>query len=271
MAGAREMAVLEAAMGLSGLSQKAKDKTPPKNSRVEESNRRKKQLPKRSRRTSRRAATERHKKGTYMFWQKNKKERVLCKMHQTGTTRNLPKVQLHDGTIKAIPLGKLRAEDFPVGATVQCLDTKALDPYKRKFWYDAKIIRVDKTDNGPKYVVAPVNNDKDSSVTVPVGEIRNLKWKQYEPEAVSEGPGGWTKWQKDCLQEEKKQKEREAAQKKGSETPGRDIADMIPGTPSASTPKTPSSAAPSVTPVATPQTEVQIIAEGKKNSWSSRT
>ena len=192
-------------------------------------------------------------------------------MHQTGTTRNLPKVQLHDGTIKAIPSGKLRAEQFPAGATVQCLDTKALDPFKRKFWYEAKIVRVDKSNNNePKYVVKPVNNDNDSSFTVAVGQIRNLKWKQYEPEAVSEGPGGMTKWQKDCLKEED-QKEREEAQKKGSETPGRDISDMIPGTPSASTPKTPSSAAPSVTPVATPQTEVQIIAEGKKPNWSSRT
>ena len=67
-------------------------------------------------------------------------------MHQTGTTRNLPKVQLHDGTIKAIPSGKLRAEQFPAGATVQCLDTKALDPFKRKFWYEGKVLQVESND-----------------------------------------------------------------------------------------------------------------------------
>ena len=138
MAGLQEQSVLQVALSLTDLSKQTEDDNRPKSSQSGDGNR-----PIASRRTSRRAA-KKYEEGTYMYWQKNKKERVLCKLHKTGTTRNLPQVRLHDGTIKHIQQSKLIAEQFPVGATVQCLDTKALDPLKRKFWYEAKVVRVEK-------------------------------------------------------------------------------------------------------------------------------
>ena len=61
MTGLQERDVIEAALGLSGLTKQPEDDNRPKTSQVEDDNR-----PIPSRRTSRRA-TKRHKKDTYMY------------------------------------------------------------------------------------------------------------------------------------------------------------------------------------------------------------
>ena len=120
-----------------------------------------------------------------------------------------------------------------------------------------------------------VNNSDARVEIVRALHARSIKWKTHQPNAVSAGSHGPTKYQHECEKEEVERKSRETKQtdKKGKE--GQDITDMIPETPEKSekppTPKNPEKfllrelrhlCLLVVVPIVTSQTKVHIEAKG---------
>lgn len=151
------------------------------------------------RRRSSRRARQKFTKGQHLHWVKHSKSEV-CTFYAAGSRRNLPKIKLANGEIKSVPKTELEHKNFRVGDAIQCRDTKSLDPENRTFWYEATVVQVNTRDDGmvQNYVVKPKNESGSSTVTVEEPNARSLEWRDLQPDAVSAGPEGPTKFQQDC-------------------------------------------------------------------------
>ena len=180
-------------------------------------------------RRSRRRTANRFKEGTHLVW-KFKSQSRPCTFVDAGNPRKLPIVKFSNGTEEAVQMSDLYPENFKQGDTVQCQDLKSQDPHNRQYWYDAKVVEIKRNNLGRTtgYVVQPVNDDE--KVTLDPFYMRNLLWKKHQPEAVSAGPSGPTRFQEQCAAEEDQAVARaeEEKKKKTRENAGRSIEDMIP-------------------------------------------
>ena len=152
-------------------------------------------------RRSRRRTANRFKEGTYLVW-KFKSQSRPCTFVDADNPKKLTLVNFPNGKEESVQMSDLYPENFEQGDTVQCQDLKSLDPHNRKYWYDAKVVEIKRNNLGRTtgYVVQPANGDE--KVTLNPFYIRNLQWKKHQPEAVSAGPSGPTRFQEQCAAEE---------------------------------------------------------------------
>ena len=122
-----------------------------------------------------------------------------------------------------------------------------------------------------KYAVQP--NKGDEVENVKTQDTHNIVWKSHQPDAVSAGPHGPTKFQQDCMKEQETNTKENGQEDKGGTKDRRDISDMIPDTPkkskkskikrskvttSKATKVTKSTAKPKA-PVTTPKSKVRVV------------